>query len=89
MHIHRFLLFDRPKPPKNVEIVDYDMKKGSAILEKQLYSDENEGWLKKFRNFISFPKLFWPTVRKNCSCDQEKPSKFKAESQEFGFFLSS
>ena len=34
MHTHRFLLFDRPKPPKNVEIVDYDMEKGSAILEK-------------------------------------------------------
>ena len=39
MHTHRFLLFDRPKPPKNVEIVDYDMEKGSAILEKKkLYS---------------------------------------------------
>ena len=34
MHTHRFLLFDQPKPPKNVEIVNYDMEKGSAILEK-------------------------------------------------------
>ena len=37
MHTHRFLLFDRPKPPKNVEIVDYDMEKGSAILEKKSF----------------------------------------------------
>ena len=58
MHTHRFLLFDRPKPPKNVEIVDYDMEKGSAILEKKLYSDESEGWSKKLRNFILFPQLF-------------------------------
>ena len=42
MHTHRFLLFDRPKPPKNVEIVDYDMEKGSAILEIKLYSDEQK-----------------------------------------------
>ena len=25
------------------------------------------------------PKLFWPTVRKNCSSDQEKLLKFEAE----------
>ena len=37
MHTHRFLLFDRPKPPKNVEIVDYDIEKGSAILEKKSF----------------------------------------------------
>ena len=32
MHNHRFVLFDRPKPPKDVEIINYDMKNGSAIL---------------------------------------------------------
>ena len=28
-------------------------------------------------------KLFWPTVRKNCSSDREKLLKFEAEGQEF------
>ena len=29
------------------------------------------------------PKLFWPTVRKNCSSDREKLLKFMAEGREF------
>ena len=33
------------------------------------------------RNCILLPKLFWPTVRKNCSGDQEKLLKFEAEGQ--------
>ena len=28
--------------------------------------------LSLFRNGILLPKLFWPTVRKNCSSDREK-----------------
>ena len=32
---------------------------------------------------IFLPKLFWPTVRKNCSSDREKVLKFQAEGQEF------
>ena len=32
---------------------------------------------------ILFPKLFWPTVRKNCSSDGEKLLKFEAEGREF------
>ena len=32
---------------------------------------------------ILLPKLFWPTVRKNCSSDQEKLLKFKADGREF------
>ena len=35
------------------------------------------------------PKLFRPTVRKNCSCDQEKLLKFEAEGREFAKFLRS
>ena len=31
---------------------------------------------KSDRYGISLPKLFWPTVRKNCSSDQEKLLKF-------------
>ena len=32
---------------------------------------------------ILLPKLFLPTVRKNCSSDREKLLKFEAEGQEF------
>ena len=33
-----------------------------------------EAWenYKKRKNGILLPKLFWPTVRKNCSSDREK-----------------
>ena len=37
----------------------------------------------KKRNGILLPKLFWPTVRKNCSSDREKLLKFEAEGREF------
>ena len=32
-------------------------------------------------NGILLPKLFWPTVRKNCSSDREKLLKFKTEAK--------
>ena len=35
--------------------------------------------VKNFRNGILLPKLFWPTVRKNCSSDREKLLKFEAK----------
>ena len=38
---------------------------------------------------ILLPKLFWPTVRKNCSSDREKVLKFVAESGEFAKVLRS
>ena len=38
---------------------------------------------------ILLPKLFWPTVRKNCSSDREKLLKFEAEDREFANFLRS
>ena len=38
---------------------------------------------------ILLPKLFWPTVRKNCSIDRGKLLKFKAEGREFAKFLRS
>ena len=40
-------------------------------------------------NGILLPKLFWPTVRKNCSRDREKLLKFEAEGREFSKFLRS
>ena len=44
---------------------------------------------KKVHIGILLPKLFWPTVRKNCSSDREKLLKFEAEGQEFAKFLRS
>ena len=38
---------------------------------------------------ILLPKLFWPTVRKNCSSDREKLLKFEAEGREFSKILRS
>ena len=35
------------------------------------------------KNDILLPKLFWPTVRRNCSSDWEKNLKFEAEGREF------
>ena len=44
---------------------------------------------RKYRNGILLPKLFWPTVRKNCSSDREKLLKFEAEGREFAKLLRS
>ena len=38
---------------------------------------------------ILLPKLFWPTVRKKYSSDQEKLLKFEAEDREFAKILRS
>ena len=43
----------------------------------------------KKKNGILSPKLFWPTVRINCSCDQEKDLKVEAEGWEFAKILRS
>ena len=40
-------------------------------------------------NGILLPKLFWPTVRKNCSSDREKLLKFEGEGREFSKILRS
>ena len=47
------------------------------------------GQVTKNGNGIVLPKLFWPTVRKNCSGDQEKLLKFNAKRQEFAKSLRS
>ena len=41
------------------------------------------------KNGILLPKLFWPTVTKNCSSDWEKCLKFEAEGREFAKILRS
>ena len=38
---------------------------------------------------ILLPKLFWPTVRKNCSSDREKLLKLEAEGRELANVLRS
>ena len=38
-------------------------------------------------NGILFPKLFQPTVRKNCSSDREKLLKFEADGREFAKYF--
>ena len=38
---------------------------------------------------ILLPKLYLPTVRKNCSSDREKHLKFEAEGREFAKILRS
>ena len=45
--------------------------------------------MKKGRNGILLPKLFWPIVRKNCSSDREKLLKFETEGWEFAKILRS
>ena len=47
--------------------------------------------IKKIKNIngILLTKLFWSTVRKNCSSDREKNLKFEAEGQEFAKNLRS
>ena len=51
-------------------------------------------WSRDFKiylagNGILLPKLFWPTVRKNCSSDREKLLKFEAEGRESAKFVRS
>ena len=45
--------------------------------------------LLKTNNGILLPKLFRPTVRKDCSSDREKLLKFKAEDREYANILRS
>ena len=56
-----------------------------SIITAQVSSHSNHQKL----NGILLLKLFWPTVRKNCSSDREKLLKFEAEGREFAKFLRS
>jgi hypothetical protein len=57
-------------------------------LEKRIGKVRKET-LSQLRNGILLPKLFWPTVRKNYSVDQEKLLKFEAEGQEIAWIIHS
>ena len=52
-------------------------------------SGHQETIIIKTRNGILSPKLFGPTVRKNCSSDREKSLKFESEGQEYAKILRS
>ena len=54
-------------------------KRRDTKLDKFLA--KNQHTQRKFG--ILLPKLFWPTVRKNCSSDRKKLLKFEDEGQEF------
>ena len=56
----------------------------------QAENRQTQGYIGKVcGNGILLPKLFWPTVRKNCFSDREKLLKFEAEGWEFAKFLRS
>ena len=44
-------------------------------------------WYKLNEIVVFLPKLFGPTVRKNCSSNREKLLKFEAEGREFAKIL--
>ena len=52
------------------------------------HCEKKKKWRQK-TNGILLPKLFWPTVRKNCSSEREKLLKFEAEGREFAKILRS
>ena len=51
-----------------------------------MYCSDKNTWYILFINGILLPKLFWPTVRWNCSTDREK---FEAKGKEFAKILRS
>jgi hypothetical protein len=61
----------------------------NCLTGKTFWVVQMLGSPKSGSNSILLPKLFWPTVRKNCSSDWEKLLKFEAEGQEFAKFLRS
>ena len=67
-----------------------DLESSSCSKQQtETYSPFRLIFLEKDKNGILLPKLFWPTVWKNCSSDREKLLKFEAESREFSKILRS
>ena len=81
----RFIFTDlnRIKKKPYIEMMDDNGRTDDEIA--------GEAWenYKKRKNGILLPKLFWPTVRKNCSSDRENFLKFEAEGREFAKILRS
>ena len=64
----------------SLHVMDYSLLLGvhnvDLAAEEEANRLANPGWL-KFKFGILLPKLFWPTVRKNCSSDRENLLKFE------------
>ena len=60
-----------------------------GIVPPVLQNKNNFAFATHTKHGILLPKLFWPTVRKNCSSDRGKLLKFEAEGREFAKFLRS
>jgi hypothetical protein len=69
------------------KLIKYDSDVAKSF--KESFKEEFFLLTQKRNNGILLPKLFCPTVRKNCSSDREKLLKFEAESREFAQFLRS
>ena len=75
------------------------IKEKKMFCKKSFFVKQSQ-YKKLWASFLSFPcnlkivfingilllKLFWPTLRKNCSSDQEKLLKFEAKGWEFTKF---
>ena len=77
------------KSATNRKKCDTKISKLSKVHGQKWTLDARVCHKNKSRNGILLPKLFWPTVRKNCSSNQEKKLKFKAEGREFAKILRS
>ena len=59
-------------------LLQHEIEYGNIYIKQHCKNSKHEHWT-QFSIVILLPKLFWPTVRKNCSSDQEKILKFEAE----------
>ena len=91
-------MLDRLQEAKNFDILFTDLGKflKVSLYFLQISKIQSDVWHftcekkeKYLNNCIFLPKLFGPTVRKNCSSDREKLLKFEAEGREFSKFLRS
>ena len=79
-------VFARMTPDQKEFLIEELQELGYYVRTHHTFS-----WIlfREKKNGILLPKLFWPTVRKNCSSDQENHFKFEAEGRELAKFLRS
>ena len=83
MHLHTHLMSVEMRSSRIGVTIWFNNQSKSQDIRKFIFGCTN------WRNGILLPKLFWPTVRKNCSTDWEKFLKFEAEGREFAKILRS
>ena len=70
--------------------VAFQVKLTKFFVKRKLFNfSTKQTTLVNEKNGILLPKLFWPTVRRKCSSDQEKLLKFEAEGREFAVYSNS